>query len=136
MSWIRLVIVFWTSQPHFIYLVHSRAGLQSKLGNHYSTEDNLKIWRLDPVCLWHTWPGRPGRKKSQIYISNRIKIAKVRCSSSQLVKIETINNEGPISTPFLGGLFWGACFPRKFWNFKAVKCIHQLTERERERERQ
>ena len=47
MSWIRLVIVFWTSQPHFIYLVHSRAGLQSKLGNHYSTEDNLEILNLD-----------------------------------------------------------------------------------------
>ena len=94
----------------------------------------MKTWSL---CLWHTaWPGRPRTKKSQIYISNRIKISKVRCSSSQLVKIETINNEGPISTPFLGGLFLGACFPRKFWNFKAVKCIHQLTERERERERQ
>ena len=54
-SWIRYVIVFWTSQPHFIYLVHSRAELQSKLCSPYSTEDNLysKHWRLDPVCLWH-----------------------------------------------------------------------------------
>ena len=42
MSWIRLVIVFWTSQPQFIYLVHSRAGLQSKL----CTEDNLEILML------------------------------------------------------------------------------------------
>ena len=42
MSWIRLAIVFWTSQPQFIYLVHSRAGLQSKL----CTEDNLEILML------------------------------------------------------------------------------------------
>ena len=49
MSWIRLVIVFWTSQSHFIYLVHSRAGLQSKLGNHYSTEDNLEILNLEDL---------------------------------------------------------------------------------------
>ena len=41
MSWIRLVIIFWTSQPHFVYLVHSRAGLQSKLCSPYCTEDNL-----------------------------------------------------------------------------------------------
>ena len=45
MSWIRLVIVFWTSQSHFIYLVHSRAGLQSKL----CTEDNLKILNLEDL---------------------------------------------------------------------------------------
>ena len=41
MSWIRLVFFFWTSQPHFIYLVHSRAGLQSKLCSPYCTEDSL-----------------------------------------------------------------------------------------------
>ena len=78
MCWIRYVIVFWTSQPHFIYVVHSRAGLQSKLCSPYSTEDNLysKHWRLHPVCLWHmhlTW-----RKKTQISISSRIKLSKVR----------------------------------------------------------
>ena len=47
MSWIRLVIVFWTSQTHFIYLVHSIAGLQSKLYSPYSTEDNLDIRNVE-----------------------------------------------------------------------------------------
>ena len=70
MSWIRLVILFWTSQPHFIYLVHSKAGLQSKLCGPYSTEDNLYIILnikdlIQSVC--GTWIC-PGRQKSQIYI--------------------------------------------------------------------
>ena len=119
MSWIRYVIVFWTSQPHFIYLVHSRAGLQSKLCNPYSTEDNLysKHWRPDPVCLWHmhqTW-----KKKTQINVSIRIKLyLKSGVSSSQLVKLDTVKmckqlyqSEGPISRSFLGCFFLGACFP-------------------------
>ena len=49
MSWIRLVYWLLNKQPHFIYLVHSRAGLQSKLGNHYSTEDNLEILNLEDL---------------------------------------------------------------------------------------
>ena len=50
MSWIRLmIIVFWTSKPHFVYLVHSRAGLQSNT----VLKITSKCWRLDPVCLWH-----------------------------------------------------------------------------------
>ena len=79
MSWIRYVIVFLTlSQPHFIYLVHLRAGLQSKICSPYSTEDNFysKHWRLHPVYLWHmhlTW-----KTKTQINISSRIKLSKVR----------------------------------------------------------
>ena len=132
MSWIRYVIVFWTSQPHFIYLVHSRAGLQSKLCNPYSTEDNLysKHWRPDPVCLWHmhqTW-----KKKTQINVSIRIKLyLKSGVSSSQLVKLDTVKmckqlyqSEGPISRSFLGCFFLGACFPRKSWNFKALFKMH------------
>ena len=32
-------VVFWTTQAHFVYLVHSKAGLQSKLYSTYSTQD-------------------------------------------------------------------------------------------------
>ena len=131
MSWIRYVIVFWTSQPHFIYLVHSRAGLQSKLCSPYSTEDNLysKYWRPDPVCLWHmhqTW-----KKKTQINVSIRIKLyLKSGVSSSQLVKLDTVKmckqlyqSEGPIiiSCSFLGCFFLGACFPEDLEIFEALK---------------
>ena len=130
MSWIRYVIVFWTSQPHFIYLVHSRAGLQSKLCSPYSTEDNLysKHWRPDPVCLWHmhlTW-----KKKTQINVSIRIKLfLKSGVSSSQLVKLDTVkmckqlyqwgahNYKLLFSRVFFS---WGM-LPRRSWNFWGTK---------------
>ena len=51
MSWIRLVYCLLNKPVTliFIYLVHSRAGLQSKLGNHNSTEDNLEILNLEDL---------------------------------------------------------------------------------------
>ena len=128
MSWIRLVIIFWTSQPHFIYLVHSRAGLQSKLCSPYSTEDNLysKHWRLDPVCLWHmhlTW-----KKKTQINVSIRIKLfLKSGVSSSQLVKLETVKmckqlyQWGAHKSLFSRVFFSWGMLPRNSWKFKALK---------------
>ena len=121
MSWIRLVILSFEQASHILFIWFTRE-LDYKVN--YAALTVLKITSIlnikdliqsvCGICIW------PGRKK----ITNLHKQQDKTISSSQLVKIETVNNffnKGPKSRLFKGDLLIRADSPRKIWNFKALK---------------
>ena len=73
------------------------------------------LWNIKRQFLWLPWWNHDNARNK---IAKSLTLASFTVALNKFVFLAFERQKG--------GLFLGACFPRKSWNFKALKCICQL----------
>ena len=73
------------------------------------------LWNIKRQFLWLPWWNHDNARNK---IAKSLTLASFTVALNKFVFLASERQKG--------GLFLGACFPRKSWNFKALKCICQL----------